>query len=632
MNPNDHLDAGRLGRANRHLRRGLGWGAAAIVLASAGTLVAASGRIEREQSTYSGPQARQCIPARLNVSAVLAGTGIAVSPLPGSHDASPRTQISLLGPPASDLVDVTVTGKRTGRHSGRLHPYSQGDGASFVSYRPFRPGERVTVKGRLLTPTGVRAFSYRFRISYPDPVRYVPWPTAAPAKPGEVQSFQSAPTLSPPAVDVTQTSPHDPHGEIMATPYNGVSQSGPMIFSPDGQLVWMDPLPHNLFAANLQVQTMNGRPVLTWWQGYIPPQGFGLGEEIVANSSYQPIMRVRAGNGYLADLHDFRLEPDNTAVLTVFSTIHCDLSSDGGPRDAAVTDTIFQELDLKTGLVRREWHSLDHVPITASYASPEQSSAQWPFDYIHVNTVDPLPNGTTLLSARNTSALYVLDTRTGQIVATAGGKQSTVTMGPGAATAYQHDAVALAHGEVSVFDNGGKPFVHSQSRGLVVRLNLHNSTDTEVTELTHPTPIQSASQGDVQRLPGGDWFVGWGGEPYFSIFDASGRLIYDAHMPAPTQSYRAYLFAWRATPAYPPAIAVQPTATGASVYASWNGATQVASWRVLAGRSPRKLKPVARTPHTGFQAAVAVRRARFYAVQALNASGAVLGRSPVRTR
>ena len=117
------------------------------------------------------------------------------------------------------------------------------------------------------------------------------------------------------------------------------------------------------------MQQYEGQPVLTWWQGRIPPQGFGEGEEVIDNSSYQQIGRVLAGNGYHADLHGFHLTAQNTAVLSVFNPIYCNLSQSGGPQGGAVTDSVFQELDLKTGLVRREWHSLDHVPLSASYSS-----------------------------------------------------------------------------------------------------------------------------------------------------------------------------------------------------------------------------------------------------------------------
>ena len=58
-----------------------------------------------------------------------------------------------------------------------------------------------------------------------------------------------------------------------------------MIFDEAGNLVWFHPLPAELAAAaNLQVQQLGGEPVLTWWQGYIPPQGFGQGEEMIVDS------------------------------------------------------------------------------------------------------------------------------------------------------------------------------------------------------------------------------------------------------------------------------------------------------------------------------------------------------------
>ncbi len=82
-----------------------------------------------------------------------------------------------------------------------------------------------------------------------------------------------------------------------------------MIFEEAGNLVWFHPLPKGTEATNLQVQQYDGQPVLTWWQGRIPPQGFGQGEEIIDNSSYREIGRVHAGNGYLADLHEFHITP-----------------------------------------------------------------------------------------------------------------------------------------------------------------------------------------------------------------------------------------------------------------------------------------------------------------------------------
>ena len=82
------------------------------------------------------------MPAQLNRSAVLPGTSLAVSPLPDSYDASPHTQISLLGAPASALSAVSVRGSQSGPHPGQLRAYSQGDGASFVPVAAVRSRAR----------------------------------------------------------------------------------------------------------------------------------------------------------------------------------------------------------------------------------------------------------------------------------------------------------------------------------------------------------------------------------------------------------------------------------------------------------------------------------------------------------
>jgi hypothetical protein len=380
------------------------------------------------------------------------------------------------------------------------------------------------------------------------------------------------------------------------------------------------------------VQQLDGKPVLTWWQGYIPPQGFGEGEEVILNSDYQLLGRVYAGNGFKADLHDFHITPQDTAVLTVFDPIDCDLSSVGGPHGGAVTDSIFQEIDLRTGLVRREWHSLDHVPLSDSYSTATTTSTAWPFDFFHLNSIDQLADGSTLISARNTSTLYELNTLTGQVLLRIGGKHSDIKLPPGAATAFQHDATMQENGTISVFDNGGVPKVHSQSRGLVLAVNSQSKTETVAAQYEHSPGLSSGSQGNIQELAGGDVFVGWGAEPYFSEFSPTGQLVLDGHMHGSYQSYRTYRFPWTGTPQSAPAIAAGAGGRGSdTVYASWNGATQVASWRVLAGRSPQQLAPVSAAPRSGFETAIAtpggVGPTTYVAVQALEASGAVLGTS-----
>src|ERR1035438_10330388 len=58
--------------------------------------------------------------------------GVAVSPLPGTPDAAPGSQISFLGPDDTQIANVSVVGSRSGNHTGRLVAYSTGTGESFL--------------------------------------------------------------------------------------------------------------------------------------------------------------------------------------------------------------------------------------------------------------------------------------------------------------------------------------------------------------------------------------------------------------------------------------------------------------------------------------------------------------------
>jgi hypothetical protein len=251
----------------------------------------------------------------------------------------------------------------------------------------------------------------------------------------------------------------------------------------------------------------------------------------------------------------------------------------------------------------------------------------WPFDFFHVNSIDEEADGSLLVSARNTWTTYKLDPRSGRIGWQIGGKHSSVKLEAGAATAWQHDSRLLPDGSISIFDNGSAPSVHHQSRGVVLQPSQGGAIALRG-QLTHPSPIIAESQGNMQALGNGNWFVGWGQVSYFSEFSPTGQLLFDAHLPGHVESYRDFRFVWEATPAQPPDFVVQPAGGGAAtIYASWNGATRVASWQLLAGPSPSSLGPVVQVPRGGFETAIALPpgAGSYVTVQALDASGAVLG-------
>jgi hypothetical protein len=576
-------------------------------------------------------QAPTCGPARLNNSALQAGA-VTVSPLPGSRDASPQAQISFLGVPARQLSAVTVTGSRTGAHSGRLRAYSQGDGASFLPSAAFAQGERVSVHARVRIGGSTRTLSYRFGVASEDTISSTP-ETIHSGPASQIQGFHSRADLRPPVVTVTASSPAVAPGDEFVAPYTGPGQAGPMILDQGGGLVWFKPLPTHTSATNFRVQQYEGRPVLTWWQGNISVHGFGMGEGIVDDGTYTKIARVRAGNGHRADLHDFQLTPRGTALITSYDPIRCNLSSVGGPADGAVTDGTLQEIDVKTGLVMYEWTSLDHVGLTESYESAARTSRDWPYDYFHINSINLDRDGSLLVSARNTWTVYRIEGSTGQISWRLGGKHSSFSGSSQTRTAYQHDPRELPNGAISIFDNGASPRVHGHSRAIVIDLDPQTKTAALTAQLAHAPGLVANSQGNAQALANGDWFVGWGQLPDFSEFGPDGKLLFDAHFPGRTQSYRDLRFEWTGTPAHAPTYSFVASGPGTgTVYASWNGATLVNAWRVLAGANPGALKAVAESPRAGFETAIhlpAGTAGPYVAVQALGSAEQVLGSSAV---
>ncbi len=626
-------------------RRGLAAIALAIAAAALAIVTVASGsrsaplrrsqrpadRASRASASIDSPR---CTPATLSRSAVLPGTPLSVSPLPGTMVAEPTSQISLLGVPAGDISAVRVTGSRTGPHEGRLIAYSQGDGASFVLQRPFSAGEHVTVRGTLLVAGASRPFAYAFTVADEDPLPNRTAKYTATASPTGIQRFHSRPDLPAPTVHVSRPATSSvAGGDIFVAAYataNG--PGGPMIFEDSGQLVWFKPLPSNVSAADLQVQQYQGHPVLTWWQGHVLPQGFGEGEGVIDNTAYQQVATVHAANGLYEDLHELQLTSAGTALITAYDPVHCNLSSIGGPADGAITDGVFQEIDLKTGLVRREWHALDHVAIADAYPKANAGHARtaFPFDFFHINSVDPRPDGTTMISARNTWTIYTIDDRTGEVLSRIGGKQSTVKMGPGTATAWQHDARTLPDGTITVFDNGAEPKIQPYSRGIVEQLDPSTNTMTLTAQYTHSPPLSAGTQGNVQTLPNGNVMIGWGAQPYLSEYSPTGQLLFEARLSAAGQSYRAFRLPWTAQPASAPTVTLATAKAGGArvAYVSWNGATEVASWRVLAGRTEHGLAPLTTAARTGFETAIPLASpGPWFQVQALDRAGAVLGSS-----
>ncbi len=588
--------------------------------------------MDRDNRTRRAPACILGLLAACALSATMAASASALtlSPLNGTPDASPETQISFLGAPTSAIKDVSVNGSRSGSHSGQLRSYASETGASFLPSRGFTQGERVTASARVGHSRVSTSFTVAQLVSYPLGASRAPLP----AKAGANQSFVSQAKLQPPTVQVTTASPAALPGDIFLTTNSGRGQNGAMIIDAAGRLVWFKPAGAGNSVTDLQVSSYANKPVLTYWEGHID-LGVGFGTDKVLSTDYRPLASVRAGNGYYADLHELQIAPSGSAYLTAYTLVRGDLSSVGGSRNGALQDAVAQEVDIKTGLVMFEWHAYGHVALYDSYASSPRDPNR-PWDFFHMNSISPdsWGDGNFIVSSRNTWAAYEIDHHSGSVMWRLGGKRSSFKMGAGTGTAFQHDVRWQPDHTLTLFDNGAVPKAHSESRVLHEQIDWAHRSVKLLSRYVRTPALLSGSQGNDEPLGNGDSFVGWGEDPYFTEFNAAGQAVFDAHIPAPAQIYRSFRFSWSATPASPPAIALKVTGpTTTTIYASWNGATGVSAWRIIGGANPAALAPIATVASAGFETATALPSAApVFAVQALGAGGEVLATSHVLAR
>ena len=458
----------------------------------------------------------------------------------------------------------------------------------------------------------------------------------------DAYSYVATPSLHPPKLRLLKRAPAGAPapGYVFATNFVNLNelpihgQSGPLILDRELRPVWFQPVDEHVLAANLSLQRYEGKPALAWWQGKVTNTGSTeSGEYVVVDRHYRTLARLKATNGWVLTLHEIVIDGDK-AWVTANKNLARDLSRYGGAYNGALIDSAVQEYDLKTGRLLRNWDALEHIPLGESEASLPTNGFPW--DAYHVNSVELVGGGKFLVSMRNTWAAYLVDIASGRIEWTLGGKRSDFKFAPGAAFEWQHDVNMQPDGTVTVFDDhccrqtGGGTSVHATapSRGLIVRLDERSRTVSLVGQYGERGGFESEYMGDTQALAGGDVFVGWGSEPYFSQFDSSGKLLFEAELPGPDLSYRATVEPWVGEPLTPPAGAARSSGGRTTVYASWNGATRLAWWRVLASAGSGPMRVVASAARSGFETAIAVPAgASSFELQALDSGGRVIGTS-----
>jgi Arylsulfotransferase (ASST) len=445
-----------------------------------------------------------------------------------------------------------------------------------------------------------------------------------------IQHFRSRPDLRPPEIVIDVHAKHVIPGFVFTDCHGGVAQQGPMILTDTGRLVGFQPLSatptpaHRAFS--VRVQTYQGKPVMTWFQGGVVA-AHGQGHYVICDERYHRIAEVHAGNGYQGDLHEFLLTDRGTALFTAYGEAVGAYPGTG--RRGKYFYGIVQEVDVASGKVLFQWRSDQHVALADSYYPPPTNAANT-WDYFHVNgiAIDP-SDGNLVISSRNTCACYKVDRKSGRVIWTLGGKRGDFHMGHGSRFYFQHDITLHPGGVLTIFDNeAGPPEKSSQSRGLVLQIDERRKTARLRRQFHHKPPVLSDALGSVQQLDQGHTFMGWGTSSYFTEYAPGGAVLFDGHLTPGTLSYRAFKQSWTGTPTTVPSLASKRTGAGATVYASWNFATEVVGWVVLTGHDPGRLTAVGVAKLAGFETEISLPRAHKYvAVAAIDRSGTVLARS-----
>jgi hypothetical protein len=259
------------------------------------------------------------------------------------------------------------------------------------------------------------------------------------------------------------------------------------------------------------------------------------------------------------DEHEFLISPWNTAFILADGTTTANLTSMGGPADQQVEVNVVQEIDIRTGRVLFQWTANGNVAYSDSHL-PLPAAASQTWDWFHINAVHLDVDGNLLISARHTWAVYKVNLRTGRLMWDLGGRHSSFTLqaapgqvlnNAGEIFAWQHDPDGLGDGLYTVFDDEGGPLPPSlpYSREVYVHLDLQTHVATLVRSLNQPEGLLGTAVGNGQTTRNGDMFVSWGLQPYMSEFSPSGKLLFNAQLPAGVATYRAYLLPWPPRPA-----------------------------------------------------------------------------------
>ncbi|KAF2704340.1 hypothetical protein K504DRAFT_507347 [Pleomassaria siparia CBS 279.74] len=390
-------------------------------------------------------------------------------------------------------------------------------------------------------------------------------------------------------------------GYVFLAPYRNVDP-GPYIYDNDGQLIWSGAgTLGSSTAHNPHVCTYKKKDHICFFQGH-QHHGWARGHGIIMDNRYRVVQTVEAvGSASTTDMHEFRLiHEGKTALVTIYQPRAYDLSPFGvGPGLGWIQDSVFQEIDVETGDLIFEWRALDHIAPSFSYTciactdtSGDGLTADTPWDFFHINSIDKNADGDYLISARHVGAVYKISGQDGRVLWELQGANPTFKE-KNLHFSSQHHALWVkenqTHTIISLFDNASNTFniTNPESRGMLIGIDHVERTATTLQTWEAPEKggILSGSQGNMQLLPDGNTLIGWGDHAFYSEHLFTGETVMYAKLAyweSNVMMYRCNKFPWVAAPLTTPSLwTYSMTGTNDSAlvtYVSWNGATEVHYW------------------------------------------------------
>lgn len=294
-------------------------------------------------------------------------------------------------------------------------------------------------------------------------------------------------------------------------------------------------------------------------------------------------MRIQPHGEYSADLHEFKItDNQETALLTCYPRAEWDyVRWPSKNNETDIWENIVQEINLETGELLFEWKASDHftpedcfnpkpsaprrvfskpspprvLPVPQDGSEPPSPSVQAgtdkpkppstaqirpaePWDWFHINSIDKDDKGNYLISSRYSHSLSYIDGVTGKVLWQLGGRSNSfedLSNGRATSLAWQHHASWQDnYTAITVFDNQAVSWSPNRaatatkpSRALKIRVDQDAMTAEVVMEALHPQGYSTQSQGSIQQLANGNFFVGYGNAAAMTEYSPSGEVVCD---------------------------------------------------------------------------------------------------------